>query len=217
MLQATFLKSAASRQQYPADDGAEVAFAGRSNSGKSSTINAILNRRGLARASKTPGRTQMLQFFAVGERQRIVDLPGYGYAAAPLRVRRQWEGMMGDYFQCRRSLRGVFVVVDARRGVGELDLRMLDVCAAADAQVHLLMNKCDRHQTRRPDGDFAGCGAAPRRERHGPGVFRVARPWAWKKPAKYSIPGWPPDPAPGTATPVEPNGRDAGLDDDASS
>ena len=86
----------------------------------------------------------MLQFFAVGEQRRIVDLPGYGYAAAPLRVRRQWEGMMGDYFRRRGSLRGVFVVVDARRGVGELDLRMLDVCAAAEAPVHLLMNKCDR-------------------------------------------------------------------------
>ena len=121
-----------------------MAFAGRSNSGKSSSINAILNRRGLARSSKTPGRTQMLQFFAVGEQRRIVDLPGYGYAAAPLRVRRQWEGMMSDYFHRRGSLRGVFVVVDARRGVGELDLRMLDVCAASEAPVHLLMNKCDR-------------------------------------------------------------------------
>ena len=144
MLQATFLKSAASWKQYPPDDGSEVAFAGRSNSGKSSTINAILNRRGLARASKTPGRTQMLQFFAVGDRQRIVDLPGYGYAAAPMRVRSRWEGMMNDYFRRRESLRGVFVVVDARRGVGELDLRMLDVCALAQAPVHLLMNKCDR-------------------------------------------------------------------------
>ena len=144
MLQASFLKSAASWKHYPEDAGAEAAFAGRSNSGKSSSINAILNRRGLARSSKTPGRTQMLQFFAVGEQRRIVDLPGYGYAAAPLRVRRQWEGMMSDYFRRRGSLRGVFVVVDARRGVGELDLRMLDVCAASEAPVHLLMNKCDR-------------------------------------------------------------------------
>lgn len=144
MLQARFLKSAASWKHYPPDDGAEVAFAGRSNSGKSSTINAILNRRGLARASKTPGRTQMLQFFEVGERRRVVDLPGYGYAAAPMRVRSRWEGMMSDYFRRRGSLRGVFVVVDARRGMGELDLRMLDVCALAEAPVHLLMNKCDR-------------------------------------------------------------------------
>lgn len=144
MLQATFLNSAASWKQYPPDEGAEVAFAGRSNSGKSSTINAIFNRRGLARASKTPGRTQMLQFFAVGEGRRVVDLPGYGYAAAPMRVRSRWEGMMNDYFRRRASLRGVFIVVDARRGVGELDRRMLDVCAAAEAPVHLLMNKCDR-------------------------------------------------------------------------
>ena len=143
-MNASFLTSAATWRQYPADAGAEVAFAGRSNAGKSSTINAVLNRRGLARASKKPGRTQMLQFFSVGEDRRVVDLPGYGYAAAPLRVRRQWEGMMSDYFRRRRSLRGVFVVVDARRGLGELDLRMLDVCAAAEAPVRLLMNKCDR-------------------------------------------------------------------------
>ena len=144
MMQATFLTSAASWKQCPPDEGAEVAFAGRSNSGKSSTINAILNRRGLARSSKTPGRTQMLQFFAVGERRRVVDLPGYGYAAAPLRVRRKWEGMMSGYFERRESLRGVFIVVDARRGLGELDFRMLEVCAAAAAPVHVLMNKCDR-------------------------------------------------------------------------
>ena len=143
-MNANFLTSAANWRQYPADEGAEVAFAGRSNAGKSSTINAVLNRRGLARASKKPGRTQMLQFFSVGEERRVVDLPGYGYAAAPLRVRRQWEGMMSDYFRRRGSLRGVFIVVDARRGLGELDLRMLDVCAAAQAPVRLLMNKCDR-------------------------------------------------------------------------
>ena len=143
-MNARFLTSAANWRQYPADEGAEVAFAGRSNAGKSSAINAVLNRRGLARASKQPGRTQLLQFFAVGDQRRIVDLPGYGYAAAPLRVRRQWEGMMSDYFRRRESLRGVLVVVDARRGVGELDLRMLDVCAASEAPVHLLMNKCDR-------------------------------------------------------------------------
>lgn len=144
MMQATFMTSAASWRQYPADEGAEVAFAGRSNSGKSSTLNAILNRRGLARASKTPGRTQMLQFFSVGDQRRVVDLPGYGYAAAPLRVRQGWEGMMNDYFQRRGSLRGVFVVVDARRGLGELDRQMLEVCAAAEAPVRILMNKCDR-------------------------------------------------------------------------
>ena len=144
MMQAEFLTSAASFKQYPADEGAEVAFAGRSNSGKSSAINAVFNRKGLARASKTPGRTQMLQFFSVGEQRRVVDLPGYGYAAAPLRVRKHWEAMMSDYFQRRGSLRGVFIVVDVRRGLGELDRRMLDVCAAAAAPVHLLMNKCDR-------------------------------------------------------------------------
>ena len=143
-MQASFLTSAASWRQYPPDQGAEVAFAGRSNSGKSSAINAVLNRKGLARASKTPGRTQLLQFFSLGEERRVVDLPGYGYAAAPLRVRQRWEGMMDDYFRRRRSLRGVFVVVDVRRGVGELDRQMLEVCAAASAPVRLLMNKCDR-------------------------------------------------------------------------
>ena len=143
-MNASFLTSATSWRQYPADEGAEVAFAGRSNAGKSSTINAVLNHRGLARASKKPGRTQMLQFFSVGENRRVVDLPGYGYAAAPLRVREGWEGMMAEYFRRRRSLCGVFIVVDARRGLGELDRRMLEVCAAAEAPVRVLMNKCDR-------------------------------------------------------------------------
>ena len=143
-MNASFLTSAASWRQYPADEGAEVAFAGRSNAGKSSTINAVLNHRGLARASKKPGRTQMLQFFSVGQNRRVVDLPGYGYAAAPMRVREGWEGMMAEYFRRRRSLCGVFIVVDARRGLGELDRRMLEVCAAAEAPVRVLMNKCDR-------------------------------------------------------------------------
>ncbi len=143
-MNASFLTSAATWRQCPADEGAEVAFAGRSNAGKSSAINAVLNRRGLARSSKTPGRTQMLQFFSVGDDRRVVDLPGYGYAAAPLRVRRRWEGMMDEYFRRRRSLRGVFVVVDARRGLGALDRQMLQVCAAAQSPVRLLMNKCDR-------------------------------------------------------------------------
>ena len=143
-MNASFLTSAARWRQYPADEGAEVAFAGRSNAGKSSAINAVLNRRGLARASKKPGRTQMLQFFSLGEQRRVVDLPGYGYAAAPLRVREQWEGMMDEYFSRRRSLRGVFIVVDARRGLGELDRRMLEVCAGAAAPPRLLLNKCDR-------------------------------------------------------------------------
>ena len=143
-MNASFLTSAPSWRQYPADEGAEVAFAGRSNAGKSSAINAMLNRRNLARSSKTPGRTQMLQFFSVGDERRVVDLPGYGYAAAPLRVRQRWAGMMDEYFGRRRSLRGVFIVVDARRGLGELDERMLELCAAANAPARLLMNKCDR-------------------------------------------------------------------------
>ena len=166
-MNASFLTSAANWRHYPADDGAEVAFAGRSNAGKSSAINAVLNRRGLARASKKPGRTQMLQFFSVGDRQRVVDLPGYGYAAAPLRVRQRWAGMMDDYFRRRGSLRGVFIVVDARRGVGALDQQMLEVCAAADAPVRLLMNKCDRLKRgallqllRETDRLLAGSGAA---------------------------------------------------------
>ncbi|HUX89901.1 MAG TPA: ribosome biogenesis GTP-binding protein YihA/YsxC, partial [Gallionellaceae bacterium] len=107
--QASFLTSAHQPTQFVADEGAEVAFAGRSNAGKSSAINAIVNQRNFARTSKSPGRTQLINFFHLREQQRLVDLPGYGYAKVPQSVQKHWRTLMGTYFEKRQSLKGVIV------------------------------------------------------------------------------------------------------------
>ena len=122
--QVSFLVSAASAAQFPPDRGAELAFAGRSNSGKSSAINAITQRQGLARTSKLPGRTRLLNFFELGPGERLIDLPGYGYASASPRERASWQPMI-DALQARLSLRGLFVIVDSRRGLAEGDGALL--------------------------------------------------------------------------------------------
>ena len=140
--QAHFLLSAAAPAQFPADHGIEVAFAGRSNAGKSSAINAIVAHRGLARASKTPGRTRLINFFALGEHARLIDLPGYGYASAPEHERRTWPALM-EALRQRGALRGVFLIVDARRGVGEGDEALM-AWAAEHQRVHVLLSKSDK-------------------------------------------------------------------------
>jgi GTP-binding protein len=134
--------SAAAPGQFPADQGAEVAFAGRSNSGKSSAINAIVGRQGLARTSKTPGRTRLINFFELAPRQRIVDLPGYGYASAPESERRTWPRLI-EALRERAALKGLFVIVDARRGIGEGDEALLD-WALPRQRVHVLLSKADK-------------------------------------------------------------------------
>jgi GTP-binding protein len=139
---ARFLISAAAPAQFPADFGAEVAFAGRSNSGKSSAINAITQRRGLARTSKTPGRTRLLNFFELAPAKRIVDLPGYGYASAPAAERRDWPALL-DALRRRRSLAGLFLVVDCRRGITEGDEALLEWAASAH-RLHVLLSKADK-------------------------------------------------------------------------
>ena len=139
---ASFLVSAAAPGQYPADQGAEVAFAGRSNAGKSSAINAIVSRQGLARTSKTPGRTRLINFFEVAPQKRIVDLPGYGYASAPESERRTWP-LLIEALRGRGALKGLFVIVDARRGIGEGDEALLE-WALPRQQVHVLLSKADK-------------------------------------------------------------------------
>lgn len=141
---AAFITSANRAAQFVPDDGAEVAFAGRSNAGKSSAINAILNRRDFARTSKTPGRTQLVNFFSLAEGIRLVDLPGYGYAKVPTRVRDHWERLMEAYFRKRRSLHGLMVAVDSRRGIGDFDRQMIDWAAALGCPVHVLLTKADK-------------------------------------------------------------------------
>ena len=139
--EARFLLSAAAAAQFPADHGLEVAFAGRSNAGKSSAINAVVAQRGLARSSKTPGRTRLINFFALAGPARLIDLPGYGYASAPERQRRTWPALM-EALHRRASLRGVFLIVDARRGLGESDASLLEW--AAGRRIHVLLTKCDK-------------------------------------------------------------------------
>ncbi|MDE0003661.1 MAG: ribosome biogenesis GTP-binding protein YihA/YsxC [Rhodospirillaceae bacterium] len=143
-LNASFLNSAREPAQFPSDSGREVAVAGRSNSGKSTAINAVVGRRGLARTGKTPGRTQLINFFGVGEDRRLVDLPGYGYAKVPDSVRQHWRHLLESYFHRRRSLVGLLVTVDIRRGLKELDWVMLDWARNSDVPAAVLLTKADK-------------------------------------------------------------------------
>ena len=141
---ARFITSAYRPDQFVPDTGAEVAFAGRSNAGKSSAINAIVGRRGFARTSKSPGRTQLINFFSLDTGRRIVDLPGYGYAKVTRALQEHWRGLLMEYFETRLSLRGLVLVVDARRLLGDFDWQMLDWCARIDCPVHVLLTKADK-------------------------------------------------------------------------
>ena len=141
---AAFIKSANAPSQFVADDGAEVAFAGRSNSGKSTAINVIVNRRQFARTSKTPGRTQLVNFFLLREGARIVDLPGYGFARVSEKMRAHWADLMADYFESRASLRGMFLIVDIRRRLTDFDHQMLAFADSVGLPVHVLLTKADK-------------------------------------------------------------------------
>ena len=143
-LNAGFLTSARQPAQFPSDSGREVAVAGRSNSGKSSAINALVGRRNLARTGKTPGRTQLINFFGVGEDRRLVDLPGYGYARVPDAVRQHWRRLLEAYFRRRRSLAGLLVTVDVRRGLKDLDWVMLEWALASGVPATVLLTKADK-------------------------------------------------------------------------
>ncbi len=141
---AQYLCSAHVAHQWPQDMGHEVAFAGRSNVGKSSAINAIAGQARLARTSKTPGRTQQIVFFEIDSRQRLVDLPGYGYAKVPPGLQRHWEKTVRHYLEDRNSLRGLILLTDIRRGLNKLDRQLLEWCAYKDLPVHLLLTKSDK-------------------------------------------------------------------------
>ena len=142
--QAAFIKSADAPAQFVPDEGAEVAFAGRSNAGKSSAINIIVNRRQFARTSKTPGRTQLINFFALREGTRIVDLPGYGFAKVAERQREHWANLLAEYFETRASLRGMFLIVDIRRKLTDFDRQMLAFAESVGLPVHVLLTKSDK-------------------------------------------------------------------------
>jgi GTP-binding protein len=139
-----FIKGVAAFDQLPEDIGSEVAFAGRSNVGKSSVLNKITHRRGLARTSKLPGRTRELNYFAYDEHTHIVDLPGYGYAKVNETMRNAWAKLLERYLQERKSLKGVFLIMDIRHPMGKFDQIMLDYCKSCDLPLHVLLNKSDK-------------------------------------------------------------------------
>jgi GTP-binding protein len=139
-----FVTTVAETRGLPAARGAEVAFAGRSNAGKSSAINALAQRSRMAFVSKTPGRTQHINFFSVGLDRYLVDLPGYGYAAVPAAERARWHDLVGGYLQTRSNLRGVILIMDARRPLTALDRRLIDWLEPTGVPVHILLSKSDK-------------------------------------------------------------------------
>lgn len=141
---AKFICSAVTPDQYPPDDLPEVAFAGRSNVGKSSLINKILNRKKLVRTSKTPGRTQLLNFFEINEVWRFVDLPGYGYAKVPVEVQKRWRPMVESYLTTRANMRGMVWLLDIRREVSKEDLTLWDWLQAKQVKVIIVITKADK-------------------------------------------------------------------------
>lgn len=142
--QAKFLTSVAQLSQLPPDEGKEVAFIGRSNAGKSSALNALTQQHNLARTSKTPGRTQCINFFTLDEQRKIVDLPGYGYAKVPESVKERWQSTLHLYLTQRRCLKGLILLMDIRHPLKPLDLDILNLAHIAQLPVHILLTKADK-------------------------------------------------------------------------
>lgn len=142
--QSEFLTSAPTLSKCPPDTGVEVAFAGRSNAGKSSAINTLTGNKRLARTSKTPGRTQLLNFFSVSDDQRLVDLPGYGFAKVPLEVKQKWQRHLEEYLRQRESLYGLVLLMDCRHPLQEYDRMMLSWAESSSMPVHILLTKADK-------------------------------------------------------------------------
>ena len=141
---AEFLISAPSIKQAPDDTGKEVAFAGRSNAGKSSAINTLTNNKKLARTSKTPGRTQLLNFFTLDEDCRLVDLPGYGFAKVPKAIKQKWDRNLAGYLQERQSLKGLVMLMDIRHPLQKYDWQMIRWASESEMPIHLLLTKSDK-------------------------------------------------------------------------
>lgn len=141
---AAYTASAHDLEQLPPDVGREVAFVGRSNSGKSSAINTLANHKRLAYVSKTPGRTQLINFFTLGDDRTLVDLPGYGYAEVPARVKAHWQNVMAAYVSTRGALKGLVLIMDARHPLKALDIKLLDWYLPTGKPVHCLLTKSDK-------------------------------------------------------------------------
>ena len=140
----TFMLSVARLEQLPDDDYAEIAFAGRSNVGKSSLINALFNQKKLAKTSSTPGRTQQLNFFNFDNKLYLVDLPGYGYAEAPEKLVKQWQNILKTYLRGRPNLRRVFLLIDSRRGIKKEDLEIMKMLDEAAVSYQIILTKIDK-------------------------------------------------------------------------
>jgi GTP-binding protein len=141
---ATFLTSAPSIDFLSESDGMEVAFAGRSNAGKSSALNRLTRQKGLARTSKTPGRTQLINMFELDEERRLVDLPGYGYAKVPLEMKLKWQKSLGEYLQQRKCLKGLVVLMDIRHPLKDLDQNLINWAVEVNLPVLILLTKADK-------------------------------------------------------------------------
>lgn len=139
-----FLLSAPDIRSLPADQGVEIAFAGRSNAGKSSALNTLTNQKNLARTSKTPGRTQLINLFHVADNCRLVDLPGYGYAEVPQEIKRKWQRALGEYLQKRNSLKGLVILMDIRHPLKDLDQQIIFWAVDAGLPVLILLTKADK-------------------------------------------------------------------------
>lgn len=141
---AEYITSAPTLAACPPDQGVEVAFAGRSNAGKSSAINTLTENKRMAKTSKTPGRTQLINFFGLSEQQRLVDLPGYGFAKVPIAVKLNWQRHLEDYLRNRQSLRGLILLMDCRHPLQEFDQTMLSWAQTSAMPVHILLTKADK-------------------------------------------------------------------------
>ncbi len=141
---ATFTISAPDIRKLPEDSGIEVAFAGRSNAGKSSALNALTNQKSLARTSKTPGRTQLINVFEIGNNKRLIDLPGYGFAKVPLEMKKKWQKALGEYLEKRQSLKGLVVLMDIRHPLKDLDIDLIEWAVDSELPVLALLTKSDK-------------------------------------------------------------------------
>ena len=141
--QAKYLTSAFELSQLVPDEGLEIAFAGRSNAGKSSAINCLTQQKGLCKTSKTPGRTQLINFFELDPQRRLVDLPGYGFARVPKKMRSHWDQVLSGFLLQRNALKGLVIVVDIRRGISELDQALFDMVEST-LPIHVLLTKSDK-------------------------------------------------------------------------
>jgi len=141
---ATFTLSAPDIRRLPADSGIEVAFAGRSNAGKSSALNTLTNQRSLARTSKTPGRTQLINIFEIAENKRLVDLPGYGFAKVPMEMKKKWQKALGEYLEKRECLKGLVILMDIRHPLKDLDMDLIKWAVEGELPVLALLTKSDK-------------------------------------------------------------------------